>query len=264
MVLRPFHRPLGDTGLTVSPLGLGTVKFGRNRDVKYPDPFALPSDADVRKLLDVAQGLGVNLLDTAPAYGASETRIGELIERREDWILCTKAGESWDERGSTFDFSGSAIRASVHRSLERLRTEFIDVVMIHSSGADEAILRGDAVSTLMDLKREGLIRAVGMSTKPPEGTHLAAETCDVLMTTYSPDEPEVREAATAAAGRGRGLLVKKALQSGHWLGPDVLTEPLKGTSVSSVVVGTINPEHLRANAELVASALGPRTAETPS
>ncbi len=255
MDLRSHYRALGDTGIEVSPIGLGTVKLGRNRDVKYPDPFTLPDDDAVRALLAVAREHGINLLDTAPAYGASESRLGELIGNRNDWILCTKVGESWDGNGSTFDFSADAIRASVERSLRRLRTDVIDIVLIHSDGADVGILQGDAVATLDDLKRRGLIRAFGMSTKTAAGTLLAAETCDVLMTTFTEDEPDVREAAIAAGTAGAGLLVKKALQSGHRADGAALASPLASAAVSSVVVGTISTKHLTENVGQVLAAV---------
>ena len=67
-----FLRPLGDTGLTVSALGLGTVKIGRDQGVKYPTAFSIPDDDAVRNLLARARELGINLIDTAPAYGRSE------------------------------------------------------------------------------------------------------------------------------------------------------------------------------------------------
>ena len=67
-------RPLGSTGIDVSSLGLGTVKFGRNQEVKYPTGFSLPVDRAIESLLDVARESGINLLDTAPAYGSSEQR----------------------------------------------------------------------------------------------------------------------------------------------------------------------------------------------
>ena len=73
------QRPLGNTGMTVSVLGLGTVKLGRNQAVKYPEPFELPDDAQARRLIDRARDLGINLLDTAPAYGTSEERLGRLL-----------------------------------------------------------------------------------------------------------------------------------------------------------------------------------------
>ncbi|HID48445.1 MAG TPA: aldo/keto reductase, partial [Chromatiales bacterium] len=86
-------RPLGATGIEVSPLGLGTVKIGRNQQVKYPRGFRIPDDAAVRDLLGLARDLGLNLVDTAPAYGNSEERLGKLLPDKNDWIIVTKVGE---------------------------------------------------------------------------------------------------------------------------------------------------------------------------
>jgi len=90
--------PLGQTGLEVSRLGLGTVKFGRNQEVRYPNSFVLPSDQEIIDLLELAHSLGINLLDTAPAYGSSEQRIGRLLNNRADWVICTKVGEEFLKR----------------------------------------------------------------------------------------------------------------------------------------------------------------------
>ena len=65
-------RPLGDTGLNVAPLALGTVKLGRTKALNYRARPRLPSDAQARSLLSTAADLGVNLIDTAPAYGSSD------------------------------------------------------------------------------------------------------------------------------------------------------------------------------------------------
>ncbi|MBL8746693.1 MAG: aldo/keto reductase, partial [Phycisphaerae bacterium] len=92
-------RPLGRTGLKVSPLGLGTVKLGRNRGVKYPAEFEIPTDVQAAELLRRAQKLGITLLDTAPAYGEAEERIGRIIGScggRDRWTIVTKAGEEFD------------------------------------------------------------------------------------------------------------------------------------------------------------------------
>ena len=122
-------RPLGATGLRVSPLGLGTVKFGRNQGVKYPQSFELPSDREALALLDLAWELGINLLDTAPAYGESEERLGRLLRHcRRDWVIVTKVGEEFRAGASHFDFSAAATRASVERSLRRLGVETLDPV----------------------------------------------------------------------------------------------------------------------------------------
>lgn len=253
-------RPLGATGIRVSPLGLGTVKFGRNREVKYPRAFELPSDREIRALLDLARELGVNLLDTAPAYGVAEERLGRLLPSpREDWVIATKVGEEFRDGVSSFDFSTASTRASVERSLQRLNTNWLDAVLIHSDGEDERILREEgALSALLDLKAAGLIRAVGISTKTVAGGLLALEHCDLVMVTYNPlvrDELAVIRAAHAA---GKGVLIKKGLISGHLQDLDaedpveaclrlIFAEP----GVSSVVMGTLSPAHLRHNVAIL-------------
>ncbi len=75
-----LKRVLGSTGIDVSVLGLGTVKIGRNQQVKYPDGFELPDDKAVLGLFELAQSLGINFIDTAPAYGSSEQRLGEIAQ----------------------------------------------------------------------------------------------------------------------------------------------------------------------------------------
>src|SRR5690606_15903758 len=156
--------------LSVSALGLGTVKLGRNEQVKYPASFTIPDDAAVRSLLAQARELGINLLDTAPAYGNSEERLGQLLTQRNDWVIVTKTGEEFVNGTSHFDFSGAHTRLSIERSLRRLRTDYLDIVLIHSDGNDEAILQqGECVAALQECKRKGLIRAIGMSTKTVAG-----------------------------------------------------------------------------------------------
>src|SRR5690606_2482402 len=120
-------RPLGQTGIEVSALGWGTVKLGRNTQVKYPSGFELPDDKTAAQLLHLVRDLGVNLLDTAPAYGTSEERLGNLLKgQRQGWVSCTKAGEFFDGTHSRFDFSSAALRESVEQSLRRRRSDYID------------------------------------------------------------------------------------------------------------------------------------------
>lgn len=273
------RRALGRTGLAVSPLGLGTVKLGRNTGVKYPGAFELPSDEQATTLLRTALDEGVNLLDTAPAYGVSEERIGRLLAsgqvgRREDWVICTKAGEEFetgpDGAGrSRFDFSPGAVTASVRRSLSRLGTDVLDVVLLHSDGDDAAVIdRSGGLDALRALKHSGAARAVGVSTKTLAGALLAIERAvDVVMVTYNAAEPGDGPAVDAAHAAGVGVLVKKALASGHVKtlqgagsagGESPVTAalrfvfaPPRGAGVSAVVIGTINPEHLREAARAV-------------
>ena len=152
-------RALGQSGIAVSCLGLGTVKFGRNQEVKYPGSFSLPSDDMVLNLLNQAEASGINFLDTAPAYGSSEQRLGRLLKRRQDWVICTKVGEEFITGKSFFDFSGPHIRKSIERSLRNLKTDYLDLVLVHSDGNDIGIIDStDCLETLTILKKAGLIR----------------------------------------------------------------------------------------------------------
>ncbi len=241
----------------VSLLSLGTVKFGRNTGVKYPDSFALPDDRAVHTLLSRAEDLGINLLDTAPAYGESEARIGRALNNRERWILCTKVGEVFADGGSTYDFSGPATTRSITSSLQRLHTDHLDVVLIHSDGNDLAILEhSDCLETLQALRAKGMIRAVGMSHKTVAGGMRAlALGVDVLMTELNDANQAQLPVLSQAAAAGSAVFVKKALGSG-WRGRDSLRFVAAQPEVTSIVVGTLSPVHLGDNATTVCDTAG--------
>ncbi|MGI9292568.1 MAG: aldo/keto reductase [Pseudomonadales bacterium] len=248
-------RTLGATGIMVSPLGLGTVKLGRDQAVKYPKAFAIPDDQAAHKLLQRARELGINLLDTAPAYGNSEQRLGELLKRdTQDWVICSKVGEEFIDGQSHFDFTPEHTRTSVLRSLKRLQRDYLDIVLVHSDGNDIAIVEQyGTLQTLADLKQQGLIRAIGFSGKTLEGGLRAAEVADVMMVTYNPEYRDEAALLDYCASHNKGVLIKKALASGH-IGDDVgasLRFALQHPATSSVMVGTINPEHLAANAAAI-------------
>ena len=252
----PFLRPLGDSGLQVSAIGLGTVKIGRNQGVKYPRPFDLPDDRAVTGLLSLARDLGINLIDTAPAYGISEERLGQLLTRRDEWVLVSKAGEEFIDGESRFDFSADALRRSVERSLQRLKTDYLDVLLIHSSGDDLALIEQHGVlDTVAELKRTGLIRSGGMSTKTVAGGLATLQHADVAMVTYNLQDTGERPVIDYAAAHHKGILVKKAFASGHVCeaGDDPVTASLEqvlgAPGVSAVIAGTINEAHLRENVD---------------
>ena len=245
---------LGKSGLNVSPLGLGTVKFGRAQGVKYPHPVVIPSDQQAKQLLQTALDLGINLVDTAPAYGDSEARLGQLLKHdRGHWIICTKVGERFDGRSSHYDFSPETCLKSVHASLERLQTDWLDIVLIHSDGNDEHILRHlGTLDALKELRAAGKVRLVGISHKTVPGAQLAInQGADVIMAALSRTDQSERELIAAAADAGVGVLVKKALASGHANAND-LAFVSQQSGVHCVVVGTTNPAHLRENANIVA------------
>jgi len=249
-------RDLGTTGQKVSLLGLGLVKIGRNDGVKYPASFELPSDTEVIELLREAHQLGITLLDTAPAYGSSETRLGqalqELPELSRDCVISSKVGETFVGGKSTFDFSESAIRRSIEQSLTRLHRSKLDIVFLHSSGDDETVLTQQrSLATLQQLQHEGLIGACGFSGKTLKGGRIALELgAEALMITLNQDEQKELPLVQEAKVCGAGVLIKKPISSGYGK-PSVLPVTARHPGVSSLVVGTLNAAHLRENARLL-------------
>lgn len=256
------YTSIAQSNIKVSQLGLGTVKFGRNVGVKYPESFQLPSDQDILKLLSSAQELEINLLDTAPAYGTSEERLGKLLKgQRDQWVLSTKVGEEFEGGFSRFDFSPEAMRKSVERSLKRLQTDFLDIVLVHSSGEDERlILEENVFDTLSRMKQEGFIRAFGMSTKTEIGGKLAVDHSDIAMVTYNPVDTQEKSVIDYAHQKNKGIFIKKALASGHLnkIAPQNAVQTamqfiLREPGVTSVIIGTLNPAHLEEVVEAVAT-----------
>jgi len=241
------YRNIGD--LRVAPISLGSVKFGRNTHVKYPNQFDLPSREQTDKLISVAQDLGINLIDTAPAYGSSELRIGELLKgRRQNWLISTKVGEIY-EGDSRYDFSAPHVTRSIHNSLEQLRTDYLDIVLIHCSDNDLNDLKTtDAIAEILKLQSQGYIRYIGASTKSLSGSLFALAAMDVVMV----EADKLAELDKGVTPNGP-LMIKKALQSGHSKNfSEGIRSVLSYSQVSTVVVGTINEKHLIEN---VASAV---------
>ncbi len=256
---------LGQTGIEVSRLGLGTVKFGRNQGVKYPKGFELPDMPFLANLLALAKDLGINMLDTAPAYGLSEERLGTLLAgQREDWVIVGKVGEEFEQGQSTHDFSKAHFKTSIERSLKRLGTDYIDVMLIHSDGSDMDILtQTDCVEALQELKAAGTLRAIGASTKTVDGGIETLKQMDVVMACYNPAYTDEKPVLDYAQAHGGGVLLKKALASGHLnqLGAD--RDPVKAamqfafnhSAAHSLILGTINPDHLKQNVNACLQAL---------
>jgi aryl-alcohol dehydrogenase-like predicted oxidoreductase len=257
------HRTLPGTSMDLSMLGLGTVKFGRNQGIKYPQPFDLPDDNSLLDLLSTAQDLGINLIDTAPAYGSSEERLGKLLEgERHRWIISTKTGEEFADGKSHFDFSAKHTIHSVERSLQRLKTDYLDLVLVHSNGYDLEVLRNtDVMQTLASLKQTGKIRAFGFSGKTAEGGIEALRQADVAMVTYNLAETAEAAVIDYASRHDKGIFIKKALSSGHLIGQtaDPVTASFRQIislgGVTSIIIGTISSTHLKSNAASMLTAL---------
>jgi aryl-alcohol dehydrogenase-like predicted oxidoreductase len=242
-------RPLGRTGFSISPIGFGAFKIGRNQKTKYAAAYELPSDEQVSALLNGLLDLGINYIDTAPAYGTSEERIGRAIAgRRSEFVLATKVGETFEDGVSTYDFSAAALGSSVERSLARLKTPAVDVLLLHSDGRDAWIqTQTDAVPTLQRLKAQGLVRAIGLSGKTVEGAQQALDWADVLMVEYHLHDRSHESLIAEAAARGVGIVVKKGLASGALPAAEAIRFILGNPHVTSLVVGGLNLDHFRAN-----------------
>lgn len=268
--MKPYleqRKPITQTGLKVSPLGLGTVKLGRNKGVKYPTQFKIPDDKQALDLLSLAWDLGINLLDTAPAYGNSEQRLGELLPKLgKEWLIATKVGETFDtDTGeSAYNFTPEFIQNSIEQSLKKLNRDVLDIVLIHSDGHDKHIIEHYGVlDVLNDLKQQGLIRATGMSTKTVEGGLLTLQHADIAMVMHNLDYQDEQAVIEQAAKTNKSIFIKKALGSGHLALNNPNTDPVQANfdfiyqnpAVASIIIGTINPKHLIKNVEKAVKAL---------
>jgi aryl-alcohol dehydrogenase-like predicted oxidoreductase len=147
--------------LEVSLVGLGCNNFGRRID----------EDA-TRGVVDAALDAGVTFFDTADVYGdgLSEEYLGRVLDgRRDRVVLATKFGGGGDGAGKG---SRDAIRSAVDASLERLRTDRIDLYQHHQEDAETPL--EETVAALDELVREGKIRAYGSSNYTPERLERAA------------------------------------------------------------------------------------------
>ncbi len=160
-------RALGRTGIEVSEIGIGAWQMGGpltldGRADGHPDIGADNAVALIRSLGE----RGVNFIDTAEQYGAgeSERRVGRAIAgARDRWVVSTKWGAWQGPNGERMnDASAARLPASLEGSLRRLKTDYLDIYLYHVPPADGEAER--AADSLLRLKREGKVRAVGVST----------------------------------------------------------------------------------------------------
>jgi aryl-alcohol dehydrogenase-like predicted oxidoreductase len=233
----------------ISPIGFGAFKIGRNEGIKYDKGYVLPDGAAAERLLNGVLDLGINFIDTAPAYGLSEERIGQCIgHRRGEFVLATKVGERFEGGESRYDFSRTGMTASIEESLRRLRTECVDLLWLHSSKDDMRVLRKtDAVEVTVEARRRGWAKHIGLSGYTAAGFRAAFDWCDAVMATYHAEDRALAEVMREAAMRGITVIVKKGLASGRLSGPEGIRFVLSNKDVKSVVVGSLRLEHMEEN-----------------
>lgn len=182
------NRKLGQSGIDLSVIGLGTNYVGGHN--LYVD---VDEEEGVR-LVKRAMDNGITHLDTADAYGfgRSEELVGKAIAgRRDEVVLASKGGILFGEHGSGADNSPAYLRGALERSLKRLNVDYIDLYYIHRH--DGKTPADEAFGTLMDFKREGLIRAAGVSNfdLPTLEAAITAGPIDALQSRYNLLQREV-------------------------------------------------------------------------
>jgi aryl-alcohol dehydrogenase-like predicted oxidoreductase len=165
------YRALGTTGLQVSEIGFGA--WGIGGDAGGAIAYG-PADRDESiGALEEALEHGITFYDTSDFYGfgRSETLIGDaFFDRRSAVVIATKAGMLPD---GTLDFSARHIRESAAASLERLRTDHIDLYQLHS--APIVAISDETIEALESLKREGVVKAYALSARSPQEAKLGIE-----------------------------------------------------------------------------------------
>jgi len=198
-------RSFGNTGLSVSIVGLGTVQVGR------------PSvaDADAERLLHAALDAGITLIDTARGYDLAEERIGRfLAHRRDQFVLSTKCGYKVD---GAPDWTAECITRGVDAALLRLRTDRIDIMHLHSCPRD-TLERGEVIDALDAARRAGKIRVAAYSGENDALDFALA--CgrfqSIQCSVNICDQGALRTRIPRAAQAGFGVLAKRPLANAFW------------------------------------------------
>ncbi len=203
-----LHRPLGASGIEVSPIGLGCWAIGGHFLLDgRPDSYGAVDDTESIRAIRGAITAGVSLIDTADAYGTghSEEVVGRAVAgRRDQVVLATKFGYVIDPEARTItgtDASGGYVRRALAASLRRLRTDYIDLYQLHLGDATTGQAE-DAFATLEDLRQEGLIRAYGWSTWEADAVRHAARRWRLASVQHElnvlVDQPDLRAVAAEA------------------------------------------------------------------
>jgi hypothetical protein len=277
------RRRLGRTDMDVSALGFGGAEIGYD-GVKQ---------TAATRLLNAALDAGLNVVDTAECYGDSETLIGRAVSaRRREFYLFTKVGHAagWDRS----DWRAPAILKSIARSLERLRTDAVDLVQLHSC-SEGVLRRGEAITALETAKQRGLARYIGYSGDGAAARYAVdSGRFDTLQISVSvADQEAIDTVLPGARERGMGVIAKRPIANVAWRSrsrppasayhrtywerlreldydflarglDDAVATALRFTlsvpGVHTAIAGTTKPDRWRDNAErLHAGALPPAT-----
>lgn len=158
------YAPISGTQINVSRIAIGTWAIGGWM-------WGGSDEGESIRTIHAAIDTGINLIDTAPAYGfgVSEETVGKAIEqrgRREDVFIATKVGLAWHNGAISRNSSPARVRQEIQDSLRRLRTKYVDIYQIH--WPDPTVPIEETARTMHELLDEGLIRAIGVSNYSPQ------------------------------------------------------------------------------------------------
>ncbi len=282
----------GSSGVRVNGLGFGAMELRGERH-RLPRPI---DEADAGRLLNTALDLGIDLIDTAIDYGASERLIGEHIaHRRDEYFLASKCGcplnademvDAPRDRSLPHDYSRANIVAGVERSLRLLRTDHLDLIQVHVSPSRAELEEHGVPETLAELRASGKVRLVGISSELPHAPdHLDMGIFDAFQFPYSALNRRHEGVIRRAAAQGAGVIVRGGVAQGmvgHGRASAALWEQwdrarldelfdgasrmevmlrftLSDPDIHTTIVGTASVAHLREN--VAAAEKGPLSAD---
>jgi aryl-alcohol dehydrogenase-like predicted oxidoreductase len=202
------RRRFGRTDLDVALLGFGGAEIG----------YEQASAETVNRLLNSALDAGLNTIDTAECYRESEVLIGDAIaQRRKDFYLFTKCGHTSEPPAQGPDWSRKGVVQSIERSLRRLRTDAVDLVLLHSCSLDE-LKKGECIAGLEDAKRQGKTRYIGYSGDSQAALWaIESGRFDALETSVNICDQECIELTLPLAHeRGMGVIAKRPIANAAW------------------------------------------------
>ena len=272
-------RRLGRTGFEVSALGFGGGPVG----------FLGTEQDKVTTIVNYLLDNGVNFIDTAAGYPGSEEALGKAVRhRRDEYVLVSKCGQAFDDlEGDAW--SAQVIEQTVARALRRLKTDHLDVMLLHSC-EQEVLEKGEAVEALVRARDAGKIRHAGYSGDNDAVLYAAGlDAIDVVETSVNIcDQANIDSLLPEAKRCDIGVIVKRPVANAAWLGVGqqpgfyanyttsyserfeamgldladlggdgdwaeiALRFTLAQDGVTSAIVGTTNPENAKRNIEVAA------------
>ena len=224
------RRPLGNTGLHVSAISLGTVELGTDYGIQAPGEYGRPSDAEAIDVILEAVRRGINFIDTAPTYGDSERLIGRALSQLDATavVISTKVVPA----------TRVAVEESLDKSRVALKRDVLDIVQLHNA-TPETIADPAFTGELLDAQQKGVVRFIGATVYGEEAALAVIESrrFQLVQVAYSLlDQRMARRVFARAHQAGLGVVVRSALLKGA-LTPKARFLPAEMAALTSAATG---------------------------